>query len=133
MTRSEVYNISHIINYFYIHFYDENVLKRLRRSNMNTVCMKYGSCSKRNLYIPAGNHNSPQNLVEQILFALEDKRGAILRQIHSMISFSYKKSGNRVSLHVENPNRVQIRFSKSLGEILGLNPDLSSILIGNDN
>ena len=50
-----------------------------------------------------------------------------------MISLSYKKSGNRVNLHVENPNRVQIRFSKSLGEILGLNPDLSNKLIGNDN
>ena len=50
-----------------------------------------------------------------------------------MISISYKKSGNRVNLHVENPNRVQIRFSKSLGEILGLNPDLSNKLIGNDN
>ena len=49
-----------------------------------------------------------------------------------MISLSYKKSGNRVTLHVENPNRVQIRFSKSLGEILGLNPDLSNKLIGND-
>ena len=48
-----------------------------------------------------------------------------------MISLSYKKSGNRVNLHVENPNRVQIRFSKSLGKILGLNPDLSNKLIGN--
>ena len=38
-----------------------------------------------------------------------------------------------MSLHVENPNRVQIRFSKSLGEILGLNPDLSNTLIGNFN
>ena len=36
-------------------------------------------------------------------------------------------------LHVENPNIVQIRFSKSPGEILGLNPDLSNKLIGNDN
>ena len=50
-----------------------------------------------------------------------------------MISLSYKKSCNRVNLHVENPNRVQIRFSKSLGEILGLNPDFSNKLIGNDN
>ena len=38
-----------------------------------------------------------------------------------------------MSLHVEKPNRVQIRFSKSLVEILGLNPDLSNTLIGNDN
>ena len=50
-----------------------------------------------------------------------------------MISLSYQKSGNCVNLHVENPNRVQIRFSKSLEEILGLNPDLSNKLIGNDN
>ena len=50
-----------------------------------------------------------------------------------MITLSYKKSGNRVNLHVENPKRVQIRFSKSLGEILGLNPDLSNKLIGSDN
>ena len=50
-----------------------------------------------------------------------------------MITLSYKKSGNRVNLHVENPNRVQIRFSKSLGEILVLNPDLSNKLIGSDN
>ena len=50
-----------------------------------------------------------------------------------MISLSYKKSGNRVNLHVENPNRVQIRFSKTLGKILGLNPNLSNKLIWNDN
>ena len=50
-----------------------------------------------------------------------------------MITISYKKSSNRVSLHVENPNRVQIRFSKSLGKTLGLNLDLSNKLIGNGN
>ena len=133
MTPSEVYNISHNSNYFYIHFYNENVLERLGKSKMNTVCMKDGSCPEIKLFIPAGNYNSPQHLVEQIQIANEEKCGAILRQIHSMISLSYKKSGNRVNLHVENPNRVQIRFSKSLGEILGLNPDLSNKLIGNDN
>ena len=133
MTPSEVYNISHNSNYFYVHFYDENVLERLGKSKMNTVCMKDGSCPEIKLFIPAGNYNSPQHLVEQIQIAIEEKCGAILRQIHSMISLSYKKSGNRVNLHVENPNRVQIRFSKSLGEILGLNPDLSNKLIGNDN
>ena len=100
---------------------------------MNTVCMKDGSCPEIKLFIPAGNYNSPQHLVEQIQIAIEEKCGAILRQIHSMITLSYKKSGNCVNLHVENPNRVQIRFSKSLGEILGLNPDLSNKLIGNDN
>ena len=100
---------------------------------MNTVCMKDGSCPEIKLFIPAGNYNLPQHLVEQIQSAIEEKCGAILRQIHSMISFSYKKSGNCVNLHVEKPNRVQIRFSKSLGEILGLNPDLSNKLIGNDN
>ena len=47
-----------------------------------------------------------------------------------MVTLIYKKSGNRVSLHVENRNIVQIRFSKSLGEIRGLNPDLSDKLIG---
>ena len=119
MTPSELYNISHYSNYFYIHFYDENVLERLRKSKMNNVCMKDGSCPEIKLLIPAGNYNSPQHLVEQIQIAIEEKCGAILRQIHSMISISYKKSGNCVNLHVENPNRVQIRFSKSLCEILG--------------
>ena len=133
MAPSEVYNISHNSNYFYIHFYDENVLERLEKSKMNTVCMKDGSCPEIKLFIPAGNYKSPQHLVQQIQIAIEEKCGAILRQIHSMISLSCKKSGNRVNLHVENPNRVQIRFSKSLGEILGLNPDLSNKLIGNDN
>ena len=71
--------------------------------------------------------------MEQIQSAIEEKCGAILRQIHSMITLSYKKSGNRVNLQIENPNRVQIRFSKSLGKILGLNPDLSNKLIGNNN
>ena len=133
MTPWEVYNISHNSNYFYVHFYDENVLERLGKSKMNTVCMKDGRCPEIKLFIPAGNYNSPQHLVEQIQIAIEEKCGAILRQIHSMITLSYKKSGNRVNLHVENPNRVQIRFSKSLGEILGLNPDLSNKLIGSNN
>ena len=65
-------------------------------------------------FISAGNYNSPQHLVVQIQIAIKEKCGDILRQNHSMITFSYKKSGNRVNLHVENPNRVQIRFSKSL-------------------
>ena len=133
MTPSEVYNISHNSNYFYIHFYDENVLERLGKSKMNTECMKDGSCPEIKLFIQAGNYNSPQHFVEQIQSAIKDKCGAILRQIHSMISLNYNKSGNRVNLHVENPNRDQIRFSKPLGEILGLNPDLSNKLIGNDN
>ena len=133
MTPSKVYNISHNSNYFYNHFYDENVLERLGKSKMNIECMKDGSCPEMNLFNPAGNYNSPQHLVEQIQSATEDKCGTILRQIHSMISLNYNKSCNRVNLHVENPNRVQIRFSKSLCEILGLNPDLSNKLIGNDN
>ena len=114
MTPSAVYTISHNSNYFYSDFYNENVLERLRKSKMNTVCMKDGSFPKIKLFIPAGNYNSPQHLVEQIQSAIEEKCGAILRQIHSMISLSYNKSDNRVNLHVENPNRVQIRFSKSL-------------------
>ena len=49
-----------------------------------------------------------------------------------MITLSSKKSGNCVNSHAENPNKVQIRSSKSLREILGLNPVLSNELIGND-
>ena len=128
-----IYNISHINNYFYVQFYDENILERLGKSKMNTVCIKDGSCPEMKLFTPTGNYNSPQHLVEQIQIAIEEKFGAILRQVHSMITLSYKKSGNRVNLHVENRNRVQIRFSKLLGEILGLNPDISNKLIGSDN
>ena len=51
MTPSEVYNISHNSNYFYVHFYDENVLERLGKSKMNTVCMKDGSCPEIKLFI----------------------------------------------------------------------------------
>ena len=64
MTPSEVYNISHNSNYFYIYFYDENVLERLGKSKMNTVCTKDGGCPEIKLFIPAGNYNSPQHLVE---------------------------------------------------------------------
>ena len=61
--------------------------------------MKDGSYPEIKLFIPAGNYNLPQHLLEQIYSA----------------------------------NRVQIRFSKSLGEIFELNLDLSNKLIGNDN
>ena len=97
---------------------------------MNSVCMKDGSCPEIKLFIPVGNYNSPQHLVERIQIAIEEKFGAILRKIHRMVTLIYKKSGNPVSFHVENRNRVQTRFSKSLGEILRLNPDLSDKLIG---
>ena len=86
-----------------------------------------GSCPEIKIFIPEGNYISPQHLVGQIQIAIEEKCGDILRQIQSMISLSYKKSDNRVSLH-----NVQIKISKSLGEILGLNPDLSNKLIGNE-
>ena len=36
-----------------------------------------------------------------------------------------------MNLQVENQKRIQIRFSKSLGEIHGLNPDLSYKMICN--
>ena len=65
MTLSKVYSNSHNINYFYIHFYDENVFKSLGRSAMNTVCMKDGSCPEINLFNPA-NYNSPQHFIESI-------------------------------------------------------------------
>ena len=83
---SEVYKISHNSSYFYIHFYDENVLKRLGKSKMNTACMKDGSCHEIKLFIPSGNYNSPQHLKEQIQSAIEDKCGAILSQNHNMIT-----------------------------------------------
>ena len=38
---------------------------------MNTVCMKDGSCPEIKLFIPAGNYNSPQHLVEQIRLQLK--------------------------------------------------------------
>ena len=133
MIPSEVYNVSHNFNYFYIHFYDENVLKRLGKSKMNTACMRDGSCPEIILFIPSGNYNSPQHLIEQIQSAIEDKCGAILSQIHNMVTLSYRKSDNRVSLNIENPNRVQIGIPKSFGEICGLNPDILNKLIGNDN
>ena len=106
MTPSEVYNISHNSNYFYIHFYDDNVLERLGKSKMNIVCLKDGSCPDIKLFIPAGSFNSPQHLVEQIQIAIEEKCGAFLLQIHRMISLSYKKSGNRVNLML----KIQIEF-----------------------
>ena len=92
MTPSEVYNISHNSNYIYTYFYDENILERLRKTKMNIVCMKDGSCPEIKLFIPTGNYISPQHLVEQIQSAIEEKCEVILRQIHSMISLSYQKS-----------------------------------------
>ena len=44
---------------------------------MNIVCMKDRSCPEIKLFIPAGNYNSPQHLVEQIQIAIEEKCGAI--------------------------------------------------------
>ena len=114
MIPSEVYNISHNSNYFYIHFYNENVLKRLEQSKMNTVCMKDGSCPEiKNCLYHQETIIRQKYCIDQIKSAIEDKCGAILSQIHNMITLSYKKSDNCVSLHVENPNRVQIRISKS--------------------
>ena len=109
MTPAEVYNISHNSNYFYVHFYYENVLERLGKSKMNTVCMKDGSCPEIKLFIPAGNYNSPQHLVEQIQIAIEEKCGAILHQIHSMITLSYKKSGNRVNLKIQKESKLDFQ------------------------
>ena len=68
---------------------------------MNTVCMKDGSCPEIKMLIPSENYNSPQHLEEQIQSAIEDKFEVIILQIHSMVSLSCKKLGNRVSLHVE--------------------------------
>ena len=45
----------------------------------------------------------------------------------------YQWESDKLTEDTTNEIRVQIRFSKSLGEILGLNPDLSNKVIGSDN
>ena len=80
--------------------------------------MKDGSHHEIKLFIREGNYNSPQHLVEQIQIAIEEKCGAILRQIHSMVTLSYEKSGNRVSLHVENPLESKLDFQNLLAKYL---------------
>ena len=79
MNPSEVYYILPISNYFYIHFYDGNILKIMGKSKVNTGCMRYGSCPEIKLFIPVGNYYSHQYLVEQIQSAIEENCGAILR------------------------------------------------------
>ena len=69
MTPSEVYNFSHNSNYFYVHFYDKNVLERLGKSKMNTVCMKDGSCLEIKLFIPIKVENNGY-LITYIIFIL---------------------------------------------------------------
>ena len=39
---------------------------------MNNVCLKDGSCPEIKLFIPAGNYNSSQHLVEQIQSAIKE-------------------------------------------------------------
>ena len=68
MSPSEVYIISLNSNYmyFYIHFYDERCFEKNGKSKVNTVYMKDRSCPEILLFIPSGNYNSPQYLLEQL-------------------------------------------------------------------
>ena len=126
---SDIYNITSESNHLYAHFYDTDVYEKLGRDKMNSVCMQDGTCPEMKISIPEGSYFSAEDLVEELQAEIEEKLGRILRPIHSMITLSYKKSGNRVSLHVQNPKQVQLRFPKPLGEILGLDSNLFDRLI----
>ena len=81
MTPSEVYSISHNSNYFYNHFYDENVLKRLGKSKMNTVCMKDGS-------YPELKYSSQ----EETIFHHSTKYSKFRLQLNTNVEIFYVKS-----------------------------------------
>ena len=96
------------------------------------MCASGEGCHEYKLFLPKGNYNSPQHLVDVMQSVIETKHGSLLKKINASISITYVKSTNRLNIVAENPKQTRVRFPALLGEALGVNPDMSEKPIGNE-
>lgn len=134
ITPSEILNISDQNNFFFLTFIDQLLLNRIGMRRMKEICNTDAAdhCPEYKLSISKGNYSSPQHLVEEIQTAIDTNHGDLLRKVHSTISISYGKTSKRIKVSAENSKQVRIRFPPSLGETLGLDPELFGTPIGNE-
>ena len=132
ITPSRVNNISENNNFFFLSFLDQAVLNAQGIDTTMDVCASGEGCHEYKLFLPEGNYNSPQHLVDEMQSVIDTKHGSLMKQINASISITYVKSTNRLKVVAQNPNQVRIRFPASLGQALGVNPDMSENPIGNE-
>ena len=133
ITPSRVNNISENNNFFFLSFLDQAVLNAQGIDTTKDLCASGEGCHEYKLFLPEGNYNSPQHLVDEMQSVIDTKHGSLMKQINASISITYVKSTNRLKVVAQNPNQVRIRFPASLGQALGVNPDMSENPIGNES
>ena len=84
------------------------------------------------LFLPKGNFNSPEHLGDEMQSIIDTKHGSLLKKVNASISITYVKSTNRLNVVAENPKQARVRFPALLGEVLGVNPNMSEKPIGNE-
>ena len=132
MTPSRVNHISENNNFFFLSFLDQTVLNAEGIGRTKELCASGEGCHEYKLFLPKGNYNSPEHLVDEMQFVVDTKQGSLLKKINASISITYVKSTNRLNVVAENSKQTRVRFPALLGEALGVNPNMSEKPIGNE-
>ena len=131
ITLSGVNNISKNNNFFFLSFLDQTLLNSEGIGRTNELSASGEGCHEYKIFLPEGNYNSPQHLVDEMQSVMDTKHGSLLKKINASISITYAKSTNHLNI-VADPKQIRVRFPGLLGEALGANPNMSEKPIGNE-
>ena len=101
ITPLQILNISEKNNYFFLRFYNRNLVVIID----NAECRYDGSCSEIDFKIPKGNYHSPSHLIEEIQNIIDKRYGTMLKQSNASISIAYGKNSRRVKLNLQDSNQ----------------------------
>ena len=118
ITPSRVNHISENNNFFFLSFLDQTVLNAEGIGRPKELCASGEGCHEYELFLPKGNYNSPEHLVDKMQSVIDTKHGSLLKKINASISITYVKSTNRLNVVAENPKQTRVRFPALLGELL---------------
>ena len=79
-TPSRVNNISENNNFFFLSFLDQTVLNAEVIGRTKELCTSGEGCHEYKLFLPEGNYNSPQHLVDEMQSVIDTKHGSLLKK-----------------------------------------------------
>ena len=94
ITPLQILNISEENNYFFLRFYNRNLVAKID----DVKCTYDGSCSEIDFKIPKGNYHSPSHLIDEIQNIIDRRYGTMLKQSNASISITYGKNSRRVKV-----------------------------------
>ena len=80
ITPSRVNHISENNNFFFLSFLDQTVLNAEGIGRTKELCAGGEGCHEYKLFLPKGNYNSPEHLVDEMQSVIETKHGSLLKK-----------------------------------------------------